>query len=116
MTLRKHITNALSEYKKPIEENYYEGSEREWFTWNIADERAIEHEAGKAIVDCISVQIHLFLEKDTKYEALKKGIKNSLIKNGFTYPSVKILFEDDSKKRHIIFSCEIVAESEEDNE
>lgn len=105
MTVNEKIVQALEPFGIPIRADFYGGGEKEYFTFNYADDRAADYgdDAPQHVV--ASMQIHWFLPRNKDYLKLKKKIRNALFRAGFTYPEVTVITEKNI--RHVVFECEI---------
>lgn len=105
MTVNEKIKQALSPLGIPVVADFYGGGKDEYFTFNYADDRAVDFgdDAPQHIV--AYMQIHWFMPRQKDYLAGKKKIRNILFQAGFTYPEVTVMTEGDI--RHVIFECEI---------
>lgn len=85
----------------------HQGSEEEYITFNYAEERDILYADDKPIAEKADMQVHLFVLETTNYMDLKKKIKDYLLGIGACGISCTCLYENDTKKRHVIFEFEI---------
>lgn len=90
-----------------VSPDVYRGSEEEYITFNYADERDILFADDKPIVEKADMQVHLFVLETTNYMDYKKKIKNYLLKIGACGISCSCIYENDTKKKHVIFEFEI---------
>lgn len=108
MSAFEKIVSAIKEFGYPYEPDIYRGEKKKYFTFNYADERATLFADDSIEVVVASVQIHFFLPYRENFISEKNRISKALFKEGFTYPEVTILKENDT--RHIIFECDIEEE------
>jgi hypothetical protein len=113
MTVNEIIMNAIKNVGYTAYADTYIGNDHAYITFNFADERGIKFEDDEEILTRYSMQIHLFCPKDYDYTQLKKDIKKELKKSRFSGISIQNLYESETKKRHIIFECDIDLETEE---
>lgn len=106
MTVHQKIRGALECFDIPITEDFFGDGDEEYFTFNLALDKAVMHADDGPVHDLVKVQIHWFLPVWKNYLAEKKRIRRALHNGGFTYPEVEILVEPDNKTRHIVFLCE----------
>ena len=92
---------------------YTKGDQEMWITYNLAFEQGAIY--GDDIANDLTsgVQIHLFLDKDTNFFAIRRQLRAALIEQGFTHPEMVLNSLEDNKIRHIVFECEHDAESED---
>lgn len=110
MTVFEKIAAALKSFDFPHEPNVYTGCEKRYFTYNYSDERGSLFADDEALEITASVQVHLYLPEKEKFSKIKNKVKKALMSQGFTYPEVTILKDED--KHHIIFECDIEVEEE----
>lgn len=110
MTVNKIIKTALMPFGIPITTDFYGGGKDEYFTFNYADDRAVDFGDNAPTHVVAYMQIHYFLPMDKDYLSMKKKIRRALFEAGFTYPDVTEITE--SNIRHLIFSCNIENEDE----
>jgi len=113
MTINTKVINAVIPYV-PIEFGAYTGKATTYCTFLLPKTETEINGSDEPILDRVPVQIHLFIPHTTSFSTLKKQIRSSLFKNGFTYPQVTCLFESDTKLNHIIFECETIIASEKE--
>jgi len=120
MNANKTIIDALEPLGHPVAFNIYEGEIVDgvtiklpiYITFNYEDDRAVAFADNKPTIDAAYMQIHLFCPSDFNFFTLKKKIRATLLKVGFTYPGTVSLYEDGTKTNHIIFRCSINGTSE----
>lgn len=112
MNVNPLIISTLHPEGLPIMPGVYTGTADKYYTFNYADDRCEVFADNAPQIDVASIQVHLFVPLDYNYIALKKRTRARLLEAGFSYPSITELTEEDTKKRHIIFQCEIDGQSE----
>lgn len=106
MNLNKLIKDTLSGHG-PIYPDSYEGDESKYLTFNYPDERGTVFGDNRPHRTILDVQIHLYLNDTEAYQKEKTQICRELKEAGFQWPSVTILLEQETGKRHIIFETQI---------
>lgn len=81
----------------------YHGNNEEYITFNYADERGELFAEDDVLYDIASMQVHVFLKESANYLAMKKKVKDYLESIDAYGTSVTTIFEDDTRKRHMIF-------------
>ena len=110
MTTFEKIVEAVKPFGYPYEPDVYRGSETErWITYNYSDDYASEFADDEPAVVIATVQVHLFLPIREDFYKIKQQIRKALFAQGFTYPEVTVLAENETI-RHIIFECDIEEE------
>lgn len=112
MNVNKLIIDTLKPLVPDVVPTKYTGTNTTYITFNYEDDRAVEFADDAPIIDVAYTQIHLFCPRTFNFNNLKKQIRSALFKAGFSYPSVTILYEDETEINHIIFQCEIEGEPE----
>ena len=109
----KEITEPYSKYlyrdvkgSNEVNDNY--------FVWNYADDRGGNFCDDKPTVEEVSIQLHWFIDKEYSFEKAKREIRRTFLQNGFTYPEVTVLYEKETKLRHIVFESSILLNIEGD--
>lgn len=110
MTTFEKIKEALEPFGLPMEPDVYNGPEKQYFTYNYADDYGDDYadDAPQTVIN--SVQVHFFLPRNRPFTAMKKKIRNALFEAGFTFPEITVRREDEERTRHIIFECDIEEE------
>lgn len=110
MTTFEKIVEAVKPFGYPYEPDVYRGSDVErWITYNYADDYASEFADDEPAVVIAAVQVHLFLPIREDFYKIKQQIRKALFAQGFTYPEITVLTENETI-RHIIFECDIEEE------
>lgn len=86
------------------------GQAEEYITFNYADERDVLFGDDKPIEESADMQVHVFVKETTDYMDVKKIIKQYLVDIGACGISSTCNYEDETKKRHLIFEFEISEE------
>ena len=108
------IMDTLKPMGCPIAPDIYDGKEKKYYTYNIADDRGAYFGDDEPLSNRVSVQVHFFLPMEENYIRIRNQTRQKLFKAGFTYPVISMTTETDTRKRHIIFECEIEEEMEEE--
>lgn len=90
----------------------YNGSASKYIVFNIADSRGQIFADNKPKIDATTMQIHYFCPAGSNYYSDKAFIRKALFDAGFTYPQITELYEEETKKMHLVFECEIFEPSE----
>ena len=110
MTTFEKIVEAVKPFGYPYEPDVYRGTEAErWITYNYSDDYASEFADDEPAVVIATVQVHLFLPIREDFYKIKQQIRKALFAQGFTYPEITVLTENETI-RHIIFECDIEEE------
>ena len=104
ITVYRDFNDSLDESGEPISDNY--------IVWNYSLIQGDGYADDEPTRDICSVQIHWFVNTNTQIDGTIKQIKQNALEQEFTYPQVTILYESDTKLRHIIFETEISVERE----
>jgi len=95
-----------------VVDSVYNGTTTPYVVFNIADSRGQVFADNKPKIDTTTMQIHYFCDLTYNYYSDKAFIRKALFDTGFTYPQITQLIEEETKKRHLIFECEIFENSE----
>lgn len=109
--MNEKIINALIELGYPIKADKYTGQEKTYFVFNYADIRGTEFADDEPGIELYSIQVHFFTDYPFDYTKLIKSVKRKLHGAGFSWPSSQVLYENDTNKIHIVFTCEIGEEN-----
>ena len=90
----------------PISYISYAGTEDKYFVFNYITEEGLLFADDKAIYDTYPMQIHFFAPSSFNHLSIKKQVKDLLIENGFAYPRIRTLYEQDTKYNHLVFETE----------
>ena len=82
-----------------------------YVTYNIADDRGKVFADDTATERVQAIQVHYYCPQGTNYLTTLKTIRDGLVAQGFTYPTVQVLYETDTNSHHLIFECEIELEA-----
>lgn len=105
MTAFENIISAITPFEYPYQPDIYTGESEKYFVYNYADQRGTLFADDEPETVIASVQVHFYLPADENFLEVQKQIRTALFKQGFTYPEVTVIREEN--KRHIIFECEI---------
>lgn len=105
MDLEKIMDKALNGMEIPVKYWEYQGKEKEYITFNEADETAAYYEDNAPVGESISFQVHFFCPKSSEKKTLKKVIKSMLIQAGVTIRGIATAYEKETKTLHIIYDC-----------
>lgn len=105
--ISEKITSTLKELGIPISDGLYQGKEKEYIYFVIADDRGGDFGDSQALADEYAVQIHYRCPWHVPYSAKKSQIRRLLEDAGFTYPEVIDLSDSGNRIRHLCFECEI---------
>lgn len=111
MTVNEKIIVALRPLGITVTPDFFGDGEKEYITFNYADDRAEEFGDDRPLGVVAYMQIHYFLPIEKDYLSNKKEIRRLLFSAGFTYPEVTELTEGKTT-RHLIFECEIPNDDE----
>jgi hypothetical protein len=112
MNVNNLIISTLSPLVADVVPTKYTGASTTYITFNYEDDRAEEYADDTPQMDVAYLQIHLFCHRTFNFNNLKKQIRSSLFKAGFSYARITAMYEDDTETNHIIFQVEIERESE----
>jgi len=112
MTVQKLIMDTLGPMGYAVVPDIYEGDDKKYYTYTIADDRGAYFADDLPISNRVSVQIHFFLPIKENYIKERNQTRQLLLHAGFTYPVITMITEPDTQKRHIIFECEVEEERE----
>lgn len=108
MNTFEKIVQAIKKINYPYAPDTYEGDEKRFFTYNYATDKGAIWGDNEVEAVTASIQLHFFLPATDNFIRIKKEIRNALTEEGFTFPEITVLTEEDI--RHIIFECEIEEE------
>ena len=114
MSAFEAIRAALADITYPKVPQRYEGKETKYITYNYAADSGRDFGDDRPGCNEVSIQVHFFLPLKENYQKEKNRIRQLLFFQGFTWPEVMVLEEDDTKTRHIIFECDYTEEIEEE--
>ena len=106
MTTFEKIISAIEPFGFPHAPDVYRGKTPRWFTYNYADDYGTDFSDDNPGAVIVSVQVHLFLPINDDLKKQKNKVRRSLFRQGFTFPEITVMTEDDEKLRHIIFECD----------
>ena len=112
MTVNERIIQALSPFGLKVVPDFYGEGDEEYFTFNYADDRAVNFADNKPINVIAYMQIHYFCPVKKDYLHLKREVRKALLEAGFTYPSVTDATVSGDDERHLVFECSIENEYE----
>lgn len=112
MSVNAKIKNALAVFGIPTYADFYGGDASEYFTFNYADDRAVDFGDDRPLHAVAFMQIHYICPMEKDYISIKKRIRKALFDTGFTYPAVTDATIPADGIRHLVFECEIEDEEE----
>jgi len=110
--VNKIVINAVKPYVPACAFGAYAETDETYCYFILPPTETVQNGDDDAVLDMIPIQLHLFTKSN--YSTLRKQIKLSLKKAGFTKPNVTCLYENDTQLNHIIFECEIIVASEKE--
>jgi hypothetical protein len=110
--VNKIIIAALKPFGLPVAENIYEGTKKEYFTFNYADDAVGDMGDDVPQAYVAYMQIHYFCPLEKSYADMKRRIRKALIAAGFTPPEVVDASDLADRTRHLVFECDIENEYE----
>lgn len=107
MTAFEKIIEAIQPFGYPYTAGVYEGKEKRWFTFNFSDDYgdAYADDTPQSVI--VEVQIHFFLPYEEDFTRIKNKIRNAIFSQGFTFPEIHILEDENPDIRHLVFECKI---------
>lgn len=106
-TVNEIIVSALRPFGLPIAENLYEGKEKEYFTYNFADDRGADFGDNKPNADVAYMQVHYICPLKKSYADMRRQIRQALTDAGATWAQVTDLSDLSERLRHLVFEFEI---------
>lgn len=113
MTTLEHIVRAIEIFGFPYSPGVYTGPEEHWFTYNYVDDYGELFGDDESLETVNRIQLHYFLPVKENYLKMKNEIRDALLREGFTYPEIESMDDQNPDIRHLIFECEIEEEREE---
>ena len=110
MTAFEAIQIAVAGINMPKSPQSYTGKEKNYIVYNYDSDHGADFGDDEPECVLVSVQVHLYLPLSANFQSLRKQIRNSLYKGGFTYPSVTEIREEDTQMRHLAFECQFIEE------
>lgn len=110
MTTFEKIIAAIDAVNKANGTNYphrpdqYNGQADHWYTYNYADDYGRDYADDEPQNIGVELQVHYFLPINEDFLKIKNQIREALHAQGFTYPEITIIPEQDTKIRQIVFS------------
>lgn len=106
MTTFEKIIAAIEPFGFPHAPDVCRDKALRWFTYNYADDYGDDFSDDNPGSVIVSVQVHLFIPIDDDFIGLKNKVRRALFRQGFTFPEITVMTEDNGKLRHIIFECD----------
>lgn len=124
MNVSKLVVDTLTPFvksKDEVSEDVYLGKEERYITFNYEDERAIQSGDNMPDLEGTWIQVHFFSPVIVKtgeqtVNQIKKQIRSALFNAGFSYAQITPLFDKETMKKHIVFSCSIAGKAEYESE
>lgn len=99
----KLMKDATQKYNLCVARDEYSGSDSEYFTWNFSNIAGSLFADDEETAAEVELQLHGFFDKKRMIETVLTDVKQELINLGFSDPRVTVLYESDTKKRHLIW-------------
>lgn len=124
MNVNKLVVDTLTSFvksKNEVSQDVYLGKEEKYITFNYEDERAIQIGDNMPDLEGTWIQVHLFCPVklktgDQTINQIKKQIRSALFNAGFSYAQITSLFDQETMKNHIVFSCSIAGKADYESE
>lgn len=113
MGLSGRVRTALSGLDIPVSEDFFGGSETEYLTFTLTDDKGAVFADDGPVRGVIQLKVHYFLPAAKNYTQNKRLIRTALYNAGATWPEVTALTEEDGKTRHLVFECELEDDDED---
>lgn len=110
MTVYEKIIKAMEFTGWPHAPELYTGPAEKYFYYNYAADSGLVFGDDGCDLAVAGVQIHVCLPIDENYIQLKKRIRDELVKQGFTFPTMTPLLDESINQRRLVFECEIEEE------
>lgn len=103
MRVNEAILDAVKPIVPEVASGSYPGNADEYCTFNYTEHPS---QFGDDFPDAalFDVQVHLFLPANRNSLDLRRGIRNNLIAEGFTPPTIYNM--SDNESQHFVFECE----------
>lgn len=103
MSVNEAILAAVTPTVPEIASGQYPGESDTYCTFNYTEHPSKfgDDDPDAALFD---VQVHLFLPHNRNSLALRRGIRNGLIAQDFTHPTIYNM--SDNEGQHFVFECE----------
>ena len=99
---------ALLPLKIPIAPDLYTGAGDRYLTYNYAFERGEEFGDDRPEMTRNDIQVHFVCPLKENYIKTKNQIRDALFENGFSFPQIVRMDDQEQKLRHIIYECEFL--------
>lgn len=111
MSIASTIVSALSSICSSISQDVYDG-DAPFIIYSFGNDKCLISADDKAQIDQTDITISYVVDKNTNYLTKKKNIRKALVNAGFSYPSVRVEYDEDTDLRYIIFNTSTEEESE----
>lgn len=116
MSINTLVIQTLKEVIPDIYPNFYPGKKKKYIVFNLENSNGTGYADDTPQAEDISIQIHIYV-KDESPVRYKKEVRKRLFEAGFTYPSIDMEdFEKDTGLHHIALSCEILTNTDLEEE
>lgn len=124
MNVNKLLVDTLTPFvksKDEVSQDIYIGKEEKYITFNYEDERVVQSGDDMPDIEGVWMQVHYFSPLklstgDLTINQIKKQIRSALFNAGFSYAQITSLFDAETKKNHIVFSCSIAGKTDYESE
>ena len=90
----------------PVAYITYVGTSDKYFVFNYITEEGLLFADDQPLYDNYPMQIHFFSPSSFNHLALKQQVKELLVENGFAYPRIRTIYENDTKYNHLVYETE----------
>lgn len=104
-TVNEIIVTALRSLNLPVVERLYEGTKKEYITFNYADDRAEDFGDDAPHTDVAYMQIHYICPWGIDYDETRRSIRQKLFDAGFSWPEMTDASDDSTRIRHFVYEC-----------
>ncbi len=110
MSINRDVIQALAPFGFPVEFMHYDGKADAYFVFNFENEEPVAFSDDEPEFEEYNLQLHFFSNKSFNHVQLKRDVKNRLRALGWDYPRAFTLYEEDTKKNHLIFTTSKIKE------
>ncbi|MBR3868999.1 MAG: hypothetical protein IKM66_06760 [Clostridia bacterium] len=114
MTACEKLCDILEPMNLPIAEGFYNGSAKEYFTFNIFSEHPVLFADDESVEEASELYLHYFTKDNT--HGNKTKIKKLLRNNDVNVIDIETLHENDTGYLHVIFQLQLTNDIDERNE
>lgn len=118
MSVDQVIIKALTPLGYPVVSEVYAGTEEKYIIFKHIADVGTNYGDNEPLCQIAYMEIHFCVplvgDEQSDYQKVKQEIREALFEEGFTYPKITTVIDQENNIKKFVYECEIVKEREEE--